>query len=52
MKLLQGPKNGHFLNGFVNGFCPKIKLSFIGVFYLNSVTKDRFSILWKENNDF
>ena len=45
-------KSGHFLKGFVHGFCPKIKLSLIVVFYRNYVRKNRCSIFWIENSHF
>ena len=32
-KFRKGPKNGHFPNGLVHGFCPKIELSLIAVFH-------------------
>ena len=44
IKFLKGPKNGHFPKGLVHGFCPKIELSLIVVFYRNYVRKDRFWI--------
>ena len=38
----KGPKNGHFPKGLVHGFCPKIKISCMGVFYGNYVRKHGF----------
>ena len=35
-------KNGHFPNGLVHGFCPKIKFFCVGVFYRNYVRKNGF----------
>ena len=52
MKFKEGPKNGDFFEGLVHGFCPKIELSLIAFFHESYVRKDRFSILWKEKNDF
>ena len=44
LKFQKGRKNGHFLRGLVHGFCPKIELFLICVFYRNYSRKDRFSI--------
>ena len=33
LKFLKGPKNGQFRNGLVGGFCPKIEISLIAVFF-------------------
>ena len=52
LKFVKGPKNRHFRKGLVHGFCLKIEISLIAVFYRNYVRKDRFSIFWKENNHF
>ena len=38
----KGQKMDIFLKGLVHGFCRKIKLSLIGVFYRNHIRKDRF----------
>ena len=48
-EVLKGPKNRHFPNGLVNGFCPKIEISRMGVFYRNYVRKNSFVIFWIEN---
>ena len=40
----KGPKNEHFPKGLVHGFCPKIEISGMGVFYRNYVRKNRFWI--------
>ena len=42
IEVLTGPKNGHFLKGFVHGFCRNFELSLIGVFHRNHIRKDRF----------
>ena len=34
LKFLKGPKNGQFRNGLVGGFCPKIEISLIAVFFI------------------
>ena len=36
-KFKKGLKNGHFPRGLVHGFCPKIEISRLGVFYRNYV---------------
>ena len=41
-KFSKGPKNGHFPKGLVHGFCPKIKISRMGVLYRNYVRKNGF----------
>ena len=46
--VLKGPKNKHFPKGLVHGFCPKIEISRMGVFYRNYVRKNRFLIFWIE----
>ena len=51
MKFNQGPKNGHFLKGLVHGFCPKIELSLIGVFFSCYCGKKRM-ILRGKNSSF
>ena len=47
IEVLKGPKNRHFPNGLVHGFCPKIEISRMGVFYRNYVRKKNrfFNIL-------
>ena len=40
--LKKGPKNGHFPKGLVYGFCPKIEISRVGVFYRNYVRKNGY----------
>ena len=50
LKFYKRTKNGHFPRGLVNGFCPKIELSVIAVFYRSYVIKDRFQIFLLENN--
>ena len=52
LKFVKGPKNRHFRKGLVHGFCLKIEISLIAVFYRNYVRKDRVSIFWKEKNHF
>ena len=52
LKFKQGPKNGHFLKGLVQGFCPKMLISVMAVFHGNYVRKNRFLIFWIENNDY
>ena len=42
LKFFKGPKNKLFLRGSVHGFCPKIELFLIGVFYRNHIRKDGF----------
>ena len=41
-KFKKGLKNGHFPRGLVHGFCPKIEISRLGVFYRNYVWKNGF----------
>ena len=41
-KFKKGLKNGHFPRGLVHGFCPKIEISRLGVFYRNYVRKNGF----------
>ena len=45
-------KNGTFPKRFVNGFCVKIQLFTMCVFWANQVSKDRFLIFWIEANAF
>ena len=40
--VLTRAKNGHFLKGLVHGFCRKMELFLIGVFYKNHIRKHRF----------
>ena len=42
LQLKKGPKNGHFPKGLVYGFCPKIEISRVGVFYRNYVRKNGY----------
>ena len=49
LKFLKGPKKRHFTKGLVHGFCPKIEISRMGVFYRNYVRKKScFNILDKK----
>ena len=52
MKFSKEPKNRHFPNGLVYGFCPNIEVFLIGVFHRSYLRKDRVFKLWKEKNDF
>ena len=45
-------KNRTFPKRFVNGFCVKIQLFTMCVFWANQVSKDRFLIFWIEANAF
>ena len=38
----KGPKNGQFPKGLVDGFCPKIEISRMGVLYRNYVRINGF----------
>ena len=40
--LKKGPKNGHFPKGLVYGFCPKIEISRVGVFYRKKKRKNGY----------
>ena len=51
-EVLKRAKKWTFEKGLVHGFCPKIELSVIAVFYRNYVRKDGFSLVLKENNHF
>ena len=49
----KGQKLDIFQKGLVHGFCPKIELSLIAVFFTEIMSeKNRFSIFWIENNHF
>ena len=52
IEVLTRAKNGHFLQGLVHGFCPKIELSLIAVFHRNYVRKDRFLIFLIQKKRF
>ena len=52
LKFSKGPKNGHFPKGLVYGFCRKIEISLMAVFYRHYVRKNRCSIFMKEDNHF
>ena len=45
-------KKWTFSKRLVHGFCAKIGISLIAVFYRNFVRRNRFSIFMKENNYF
>ena len=45
INVLKGAKNRHFPKGIIHGFCPKIELFFICVFWCNQLRKKPFLYL-------
>ena len=48
----KSPKIRNFPKGLVHGFCRKIELSVIYVFWANQARKDRFLVYWIKKNVF
>ena len=52
MEFWKSPENRNFLKGLDHGFCEKIELFIIFVFWANQPTKDRFFKFWTKKNAF
>ena len=52
VNVLKGAKNRHFPKGIIHGFCPKIILFIIYLFWDKTSRKDHFLILWIEKKWF